>query len=82
MKMYSGRSEEAAEVVFQRREDAMAAMKTYNNLALDSKPMKIELVENSVSNVTEGRILSSGIRQAQSFTRLLHPYTVLPVIIK
>lgn len=60
----SGRSEEAAEVVFQQREDALAAMKRYNNLALDNKPMKIELVENGLGSMSEGMTLSSGIRYA------------------
>ena len=56
----SGRSEEAAEVVFERREDALAAVKQYNNLALDNKPMKIELIENVANG--GGRMLSSGLR--------------------
>jgi hypothetical protein len=34
----------AAEVVFARRADAVAAVKKYNNVQLDGKPMKIEIV--------------------------------------
>lgn len=59
----SGRSEEAAEVIFERRDDALAAQKRYNNLALDNKPMKIELIED-VDAPGAGRTLASGIRQA------------------
>ena len=67
----SGRSLEAAEVIFQNKEDAIAAVKQYNNLALDNKPMKIELIESSSGS--SGRMLSSGLRsdiQPSSLTKL------------
>ncbi|KAL0436808.1 UNVERIFIED_CONTAM: THO complex subunitA [Sesamum radiatum] len=51
----SGRSKGTAEVVFSRRQDALAAVKRYNNVQLDGKPMKIELVGTNVS--TSGAVL-------------------------
>ncbi|KAB2068044.1 hypothetical protein ES319_A08G003600v1 [Gossypium barbadense] len=45
----SGRSKGTAEVVFSRRTDALAAVKRYNNVQLDGKPMKIEIVGANVS---------------------------------
>ncbi|KAG8074464.1 hypothetical protein GUJ93_ZPchr0006g43807 [Zizania palustris] len=40
----SGRSKGTAEVVYARRGDAIAAVKKYNNVQLDGKPMKIEIL--------------------------------------
>jgi THO complex subunit 4 len=37
-------SQGTAEVVFARRSDAVAAVKKYDNVQLDGKPMKIEIV--------------------------------------
>ncbi|GAB2209417.1 hypothetical protein Droror1_Dr00026631, partial [Drosera rotundifolia] len=37
----SGRSKGTIEVVYSRRMDALAAVKRYNNVELDGKPMKI-----------------------------------------
>lgn len=45
----SGRSKGTAEVVFSRRGDAVAAVKRYNNVQLDGKPMKIEIVGTNIS---------------------------------
>ncbi|KAM6597098.1 hypothetical protein CsatA_007622 [Cannabis sativa] len=45
----SGRSKGTAEVVFSRRGDAVAAVKRYNNVQLDGKPMKIEIVGTNIA---------------------------------
>ncbi|KAJ6684236.1 RNA AND EXPORT FACTOR BINDING PROTEIN [Salix viminalis] len=39
-----GRSSGSAEVLYTRRSDAFGAFKKYNNVLLDGKPMKIEIV--------------------------------------
>lgn len=44
----SGRSKGTAEVVFMRQSDALAAIKKYNNMRLDGKPLQIELVGTSL----------------------------------
>nr|GMD67138.1 THO complex subunit 4A-like [Ipomoea batatas] len=44
----SGRSKGTAEVVYSRRQDALAAVKRYNNVQLDGKPMKIEIVGTNI----------------------------------
>uniref|UniRef100_A0A1J3CVC4 THO complex subunit 4B n=1 Tax=Noccaea caerulescens TaxID=107243 RepID=A0A1J3CVC4_NOCCA len=45
----SGRSKGTAEVVYSRRGDALAAVKRYNNVQLDGKLMKIEIVGTNLS---------------------------------
>ncbi|KAF4356783.1 hypothetical protein F8388_000586, partial [Cannabis sativa] len=40
----TGRPSGSAEVVYTRRSDAFAALKRYNNVLLDGKPMKLEIV--------------------------------------
>ncbi|CAH9108831.1 unnamed protein product [Cuscuta epithymum] len=44
----SGRSKGTADVVFSRRQDALAAIKRYHNVQLDGKPMKIEIVGTNI----------------------------------
>ncbi|XP_042012378.1 THO complex subunit 4A-like [Salvia splendens] len=60
----SGRSKGTAGVVFSRRQDAMAAIKRYNNVQLDGKPMKLELVG---TNVTAHDAGAGGFASAGSF---------------
>ncbi|CAM6014249.1 unnamed protein product [Sphagnum balticum] len=45
----SGRSKGTAEVVLSRKADAIAALKRYNNVQLDGKPMKIELIGTNLT---------------------------------
>ncbi|XP_055833047.1 THO complex subunit 4A isoform X2 [Solanum dulcamara] len=48
----SGRSKGTAEVVFSRRQDAVAGVKRFNNVQLDGKPMKIEIVGTNIVSPT------------------------------
>ncbi|KAM3303485.1 THO complex subunit 4A [Capsicum chacoense] len=48
----SGRSKGTAEVVFSRRQDAIAGVKRFNNVQLDGKPMKIEIVGTNIVTPT------------------------------
>ncbi|XP_028081960.1 THO complex subunit 4A-like isoform X1 [Camellia sinensis] len=45
----SGRSKGTAEVVFSRRKNAEEAVKRYNNVQLDGKPMKIDTVGTNIT---------------------------------
>lgn len=60
----SGRSKGTAEVVYSRRTDALAAMKRYNNVQLDGKPMKIELIGTNLSIPAPAARVSNGTATA------------------
>ena len=49
----------SAEVIFARQQDALQAIKTYNGVKLDGKPLRIELVGGAPAG--GGVMLSSGI---------------------
>lgn len=55
----SGRSLGTGEVVYKHRQDAEKAMQRYNNVALDGRPMKLEMIEKVMPVPVTSR-LSSG----------------------
>uniref|UniRef100_A0A0D6R0P6 RRM domain-containing protein n=1 Tax=Araucaria cunninghamii TaxID=56994 RepID=A0A0D6R0P6_ARACU len=56
----SGRSNGTAEVVYINKNDAIAAVKRYNNVQLDGKPMKIELIGSNLSLPMAARVNVTG----------------------
>ncbi|CAL9749667.1 unnamed protein product [Musa acuminata subsp. burmannicoides] len=57
----SGRSKGTAEVVFSRRADALAAVKRYNNVQLDGKPMQIEIIGINIPTPAAVPQFSNGV---------------------
>uniref|UniRef100_A0A0D6QWS3 RRM domain-containing protein n=1 Tax=Araucaria cunninghamii TaxID=56994 RepID=A0A0D6QWS3_ARACU len=66
----SGRSKGTAEVVFARRSDGETAVKRYNNVQLDGKPLKLEIVGTNLAvpapaqprNVAIGNAIRASLR--------------------
>ncbi|XP_058079815.1 THO complex subunit 4D isoform X3 [Magnolia sinica] len=52
----NGRPSGSAEVVFSRKSDALAAVKRYNNVQLDGKPMKIEVIGSNLGMPVSARV--------------------------
>ncbi|KAF7831105.1 THO complex subunit 4D [Senna tora] len=57
----NGHPSGSAEVVYTRRSDAFAALKRYNNVLLDGKPMKIEIVGANAELPVSARVNVSGL---------------------
>ncbi|CAI0627107.1 unnamed protein product [Linum tenue] len=64
----TGRPSGSAEVVYTRRSDAFAALKKYNNVLLDGKPMKIEIVGANEDLPISARVNVTGVNGRQKRT--------------
>ncbi|KAJ7568108.1 hypothetical protein O6H91_01G018700 [Diphasiastrum complanatum] len=62
-----GRSKGTAEVVYTKKEDAISAIKRYNSVQLDGKPMKIEVIGTSISEELSTRSGGSNLTYKGGF---------------
>ncbi|WRX28608.1 RNA recognition motif domain - like 10 [Theobroma cacao] len=69
----NGRPSGSAEVVYLRRSDAFAALKRYNNVLLDGKPMKIEIVGANAEVPISARVNVTGINGRRKRAVVLTP---------
>ncbi|CAK8566652.1 unnamed protein product [Lathyrus sativus] len=63
----------SAEVVYNRRSDAFAALKRYNNVLLDGKPMKIEIVGAKSELPVTARVNVTGMNGQRKRTVVMTP---------
>ena len=66
----------SAEVIYLRRSDAFAALKRYNNVLLDGKPMKIEIVGANAEVPISARVNVTGINGRRKRTVVM-TYVIL-----
>ncbi|KAJ6807605.1 THO complex subunit 4D-like isoform X1 [Iris pallida] len=69
----NGRPSGSAEVMFWRRSDAMAALKRYNNVQLDGKAMKIEVVGSNLGLPVNPRVNVVGGATGRGRTVVMMP---------
>lgn len=61
----------SAEVIYTKRSDAFAALKRYNNVLLDGKPMKIEIVGSNSGMPISARVNVTGVNGRRRRTVLM-----------
>ncbi|KAH8511388.1 hypothetical protein H0E87_008811 [Populus deltoides] len=69
----NGRSTGSAEVMYTRRSDAFSALKKYNNVLLDGRPMKIEIVGANPEVPISARVNVSGTNGKKKRTVVMMP---------
>ncbi|TKY56702.1 THO complex subunit 4C [Spatholobus suberectus] len=69
----NGHPSGSAEVVYTRRSDAFAALKRYNNVLLDRKPMKIEIVGANAELAISARVNVTGVNRQRKRTVVITP---------
>ncbi|KAH7556996.1 hypothetical protein JRO89_XS11G0025900 [Xanthoceras sorbifolium] len=73
----NGRPSGSAEVVYTRRSDAFAALKRYNNVLLDGKPMKIEVVGTNAEVPISARVNVTGVNGRRKRTVVMTYVTAM-----
>lgn len=68
----------SAEVVFARRSDAFQALKRYNNVQLDGKPMKIEIIGVNAEIPISARVNVVGKANGKRRTVVMAWVTMFP----
>ncbi|KAJ7960091.1 THO complex subunit 4C [Quillaja saponaria] len=69
----NGHPNGSAEVVYTRRSDAFAALKKYNDVLLDGRPMKIEIVGYNAELPVSARVNVSGVNGRKKRTLIMTP---------
>ncbi|KAL3596795.1 hypothetical protein D5086_008432 [Populus alba] len=69
----NGRSTGSAEVMYTRRSDAFSALKKYNNVLLDGRPMKIEIVGANPEVPISARVNVTGANGKKKRTVVMTP---------
>ncbi|XP_011007246.1 PREDICTED: LOW QUALITY PROTEIN: THO complex subunit 4D-like [Populus euphratica] len=69
----NGRSTGSAEVMYTRRSDAFSALKKYNNVLLDGRPMKIEIVGANPEVPISARVNVTGANGKKKRTVVMMP---------
>ncbi|XP_038702592.1 THO complex subunit 4D-like [Tripterygium wilfordii] len=72
----NGRPGGSAEEVYARRSDAFAALKRYNNVLLDGKPMKLEVVGDNVEIPVSAHVNVTGVNGRRKRT-VVTTYVIL-----
>ncbi|XP_010551770.1 PREDICTED: THO complex subunit 4D isoform X2 [Tarenaya hassleriana] len=71
-----GQPSGSAEVVYMRRSDAFQALKKYNNVLLDGKPMKIEIEGSNMEAPVSARVNVTGLNGRMKRTVIMGQGTV------